>query len=127
MSSTAVDDQWSEDRADAIGQNGGEGLHYDEDSDNDSALRRAMDEQQRRAAEKWARGDMEARSKYHREIKPGVFVDVYDVLKAFGVRNPALQHLVKKALAPGERGHKDLMTDLDDIIVSAKRAKELEQ
>src|SRR5690554_558136 len=29
MSSTAADDQWSEDRADAIGQNGGEGLHYD--------------------------------------------------------------------------------------------------
>lgn len=66
-------------------------------------------------------------SKYHREIKPGVKIDVYDVLKAFAVTNPALQHLVKKALAPGQRGHKDLMTDLDDIIASAKRAKELEQ
>src|SRR5690554_132511 len=29
MSSTACDDQWNEERADAIGQNGGEGLHYD--------------------------------------------------------------------------------------------------
>src|SRR5690554_8188329 len=29
MSSTARDDQWKEERADAIGQNGGEGLHYD--------------------------------------------------------------------------------------------------
>ena len=70
---------------------------------------------------------MPAHSKYHREIKPGVFVDVYDVLRAWAVSNPALQHLIKKALQPGARGHKDLMTDLDDIIASAKRAKELEQ
>lgn len=66
-------------------------------------------------------------SKYHREIKPGVFVDVYDVLQAWAVSNPALQHLIKKALQPGERGHKDLETDMNDIIASAKRAKELEQ
>lgn len=66
------------------------------------------------------------RSKYHREIKPGVWVDVYDVLQAWAVSNPALQHLIKKALAPGERGHKDLATDLNDIVASAKRAKQLE-
>ena len=65
-------------------------------------------------------------NKYKREIKPGVFVDVYDVLFAWGVSNPALQHLIKKALQPGERGHKDKMTDLQDIINSALRAKELE-
>lgn len=28
MMTTAVDDQWNEGRADAIGQNGNEGLHY---------------------------------------------------------------------------------------------------
>ena len=67
------------------------------------------------------------KNKYHREIKPGVFVDVYDVLKAWDVKNPALQHLIKKALQPGERGHKDLQQDLDDIVASALRAKELEQ
>lgn len=65
------------------------------------------------------------RSKYHREIKPGVWVDVYDVLSAWGVSNPALSHLVKKALQPGQRGHKDRATDLDDIVKSAIRAKEL--
>lgn len=65
-------------------------------------------------------------NKYQREIKPGVFVDVYDVLKAFSVVNPALQHLVKKALAVGQRGHKDAAEDLQDIIDSAVRAKELE-
>lgn len=66
-------------------------------------------------------------SKYHREVRPGVWIDVYDVLQAWSVKNPALQHLIKKALAPGERGHKTLNQDMDDIVVSAKRAKELAQ
>lgn len=65
-------------------------------------------------------------NKYQREIKPGVFVDVYDVLQAFNVTNPALQHLVKKALAVGQRGHKDVAEDLQDIVDSAIRAQELE-
>ena len=64
-------------------------------------------------------------NKYQREIKPSVFIDVYDVLKAWNVTNPALQHLIKKALQPGERGHKTLEQDIDDIIASARRAKEL--
>lgn len=65
-------------------------------------------------------------NKYSREIASGVYVDVYDVLKAWKVTNPALQHLIKKALQAGERGHKDLKEDLLDIIASAKRAYELE-
>lgn len=65
-------------------------------------------------------------NKYQREIKPGVFVDVYDVLKAWAVRNPALQHLIKKALAVGQRGHKDVAEDLQDIVDSAVRAQELD-
>ncbi|MGL5157147.1 MAG: hypothetical protein ACRC9H_19875, partial [Aeromonas veronii] len=52
-------------------------------------------------------------------------VDVYNVLDAYPTKNPALDHLIKKALCPGQRGHKDLLTDLDDIIKSAQRAKEL--
>lgn len=71
-------------------------------------------------------GAPEADNKYLREIKPGVFVDVYDVLMAWNVSNPALQHLIKKALQPGERGHKSREQDLQDIIDSAIRAKELE-
>lgn len=65
-------------------------------------------------------------NKYLREIKPNVFVDVYDVLHAWNVQNPALQHLIKKALQGGERGHKDRATDLNDIVLSAIRAQELE-
>ena len=63
-------------------------------------------------------------SKYTKAIS-GVSVDVYDVLMAWGVTNPALQHLIKKALQCGQRGHKDNEQDLQDIIDSAIRAKEL--
>lgn len=64
-------------------------------------------------------------SKYTKTIR-GVSVDVYDVLQAWGVSNPVLQHLIKKALQCGQRGHKDNAQDLQDIIDIAIRAKELE-
>lgn len=63
-------------------------------------------------------------NKYNRQCK-GVTIDVYDVLKAFEVTDPALQHLVKKALCTGLRGHKTREQDLQDILDSAKRAVEL--
>lgn len=63
--------------------------------------------------------------KYNRSCK-GVTIDVYDVLQAFEVTNPALQYLVKKALCAGLRGHKDRQEDLNEILESAKRAIELE-
>lgn len=65
-------------------------------------------------------------SKYNRPCK-GISIDVYDVLKAFNVTCPALQHLIKKALAVGQRGHKDASEDLKDILASAKRAIELSE
>lgn len=69
-------------------------------------------------------GDI-AQSKYTKNIR-GRSIDVYDVLTAWSVTNPALQHLIKKALQCGQRGHKDAQQDLQDIIDSAIRAKQLE-
>lgn len=69
-------------------------------------------------------GQCERWNKYNRQCK-GVTIDVYDVLKAFEVTDPALQHLVKKALCTGLRGHKTREQDLQDILDSAKRAVEL--
>lgn len=66
----------------------------------------------------------QTKSKYHRQIVPGVWVDVYDVLAAFEVTEPELQHLIKKALAAGKRGHKDYDTDLNDIQKSITRLLE---
>jgi hypothetical protein len=65
-------------------------------------------------------------SKYNRVCK-GVVVDVYDVLKAFQVTDPALQHLIKKALCVGLRGHKSKSEDLQDILDSAARAVKLNE
>ena len=64
-------------------------------------------------------------NKYAREIKPGVFVDVYDVLRAFRVNCPARGHAIKKLLAAGERGHKDELTDLMESGASIDRAIQL--
>lgn len=60
------------------------------------------------------------------EVGHTIVVDVYSVLEAFGVHNSALQHLIKKALCAGQRGHKDTLEDCADIIDSALRARQLE-
>lgn len=64
--------------------------------------------------------------KYLKEIKKDVKVDVYDVLVAFEVVNPAMQHAIKKLLCPGVRGWKDYETDCKEAIESINRAMELE-
>jgi hypothetical protein len=78
--------------------------------------------------EEWqAMGERQKRSKYHVQIRPGVYVDVYDVLHAFGVTNPGDQHAIKKMLMPGKRGHKDAIHDRREAIQSLERAIELEE
>jgi len=64
------------------------------------------------------------KSKYHRIIK-GVEIDLYDVLKAYGVTCPALAHAIKKAMLPGARHAKSFEQDIDEAIASLERAKEL--
>ena len=68
------------------------------------------------------------RSKYHREIKPGVWVDVYDVLKAFDPqnRNAADDHAIKKMLFPGSRGVKGGIQDRKEAIQSLERSMQIE-
>jgi len=65
--------------------------------------------------------------KYHREIKNDVWVDVYDVLTAFDVTNPATAHALKKLLAAGGRGFKSEIEDLKEAIVSLNRAVEIQE
>jgi hypothetical protein len=73
-------------------------------------------------------------SKYHRTITQtlagdthglSVTVDVYDVLQAFGVSCPALQHAIKKLLCAGLRGGKSAEQDIEEAILSCRRAIEL--
>ncbi len=51
-----------------------------------------------------------------------VSIDIYDVLKAYEVRCPAMQHAIKKLLMPGQRGHKSLIDDLHEAKQSIDRA-----
>lgn len=67
-------------------------------------------------------------SKYNRTMTnthgSTMTVDVYDVLRAFDIRDPALQHALKKLLCMGLRGHKDTGTDLAEAIESLEKLQE---
>ena len=62
---------------------------------------------------------------YFKDVSNIAEIDVYVVLKLFEVTDPCLQHIVKKALCAGKRGHKDMMEDLQNIVDTAIRAVEL--
>lgn len=63
---------------------------------------------------------------YFRDIPEGMKrIDIYRVLELFGVTCPVAQHVIKKAVAAGQRGHKDLKRDWDDIADSAVRRLEM--
>jgi len=65
-------------------------------------------------------------NKYKRTIgKEKTEVDVYDVLLAFDVRCPAIQHAIKKLLAPGKRGAKSEKQDVEEALLSLQRSLEL--
>lgn len=62
---------------------------------------------------------------YFKDVSNLNEIDVYMVLKLFNVTDPCLQHIAKKALCAGQRGHKDFKKDLQDILDTAKRAVEI--
>lgn len=88
----------------------------------------------RRRKEQQAAPTPDRGRKYHRTITQtiagdthgcSVVVDVYDVLRAFGVTCPAVQHAIKKLLCPGLRGQKTAAQDIDEAANSCWRAIEL--
>lgn len=68
---------------------------------------------------------VKGKSKYQRTV-PSTTIDVYDVLKAFNVTQPAVQHAIKKLLAPGQRGVKTWVQDIGEARDSLNRAIEME-
>jgi hypothetical protein len=108
--------QWpaTDERISAIAQNGGDGLHYDE--------QREAEEKKKAVREIEAR-ERQINTKYDRIIvgKYGsgkCVVDVYRVLYAFPSGCPDIDHAIKKLLAPGKRGAKDELQDLKEAIQS---------
>ena len=62
---------------------------------------------------------------YYRSVKGIDKIDVYRVLELFDVTCPVAQHVVKKAMAAGKRGHKSDVTDWENIRDSALRKLEM--
>lgn len=62
---------------------------------------------------------------YFKDVRDLNVIDVYQVLRLFNVTDPCLQHIVKKALVAGGRGHKNFERDLKDIHDTSKRALEI--
>ena len=54
-------------------------------------------------------------------------VDVYDVLAAFEVVSPPVQHAIKKLLCAGKRGSKTALDDLSEAWTAIERAIEMER
>ena len=52
-------------------------------------------------------------------------LDVYRVISIFGVTDPCIQHALKKLLCSGVRGHKDQEKDIQDVIDTLERWKEM--
>ena len=117
FSSPEEDEAWqaAEKRMDVIGHNGGTGEHYPAPEYDPQDVAFPQPGYHGRPA-----------SKYHVQIK-GQWVDVYDILVAYGVTNPADAHAIKKMLCPGQRGAKGGIQDRREAIASLQRAIELEQ
>lgn len=54
-------------------------------------------------------------------------VDVYRILEIFDVTDPCIQHVVKKLLCAGGRGHKDINLDINNVIDTLQRWKEMRE
>lgn len=63
-------------------------------------------------------------SHYKKDISHLDTLDIYRVTELFNPHSCGA-HIAKKALCSGQRGHKDLLTDIQDIIDTAERWKEM--
>jgi hypothetical protein len=132
--------EWpTEERIDNIGQNGPTGEHYKEVLqaliDSPQAIQETKKRMNAEDKARASRNAPEVLGKYQRVLTQpiiadgtgdnlyDVIIDVYDVLDAFDVSNPATAHAIKKLLCTGSRGAKDWETDLQEAIDSLERAK----
>jgi hypothetical protein len=61
------------------------------------------------------------RGRLHEEDN-ALWVDVYDVCRAFGVTSIPIAHAIKKLLCPGQRGKGTALDDLKGAIAAINRA-----
>lgn len=66
-------------------------------------------------------------SHYFRDVSHLKKIDAYRIIDLFNVTDPCMQHILKKALCAGKRGHKDLQRDIQDIFDTTKRRIEMDE
>lgn len=54
-------------------------------------------------------------------------LDVYRLIDLYAIIDPCIQHMLKKCLVVGGRGSKDALRDVQDIIDTAERWKQMQQ
>lgn len=64
--------------------------------------------------------------KYYIDVSNQDSIDIYYILSAYNVTNPAVFHAVKKCLMAGRRGYKNKTQDLREAIEALERGIELE-
>lgn len=69
--------------------------------------------------------EFEVKHGHYYKACPYPAIDIYRVLELFNVSDPVLQHVAKKALVTGGRGHKGIEKDVQDMIDSLLRWQEM--
>lgn len=70
----------------------------------------------------FADADSSKHNHYFIDVSDVDEIDFYEIALRYNVTDPCIQHILKKCLAVGNRGHKDFHTDLKDIYDTAARA-----
>ena len=63
--------------------------------------------------------------KHYRFEYKNLKLDPARIMLIYNVTHPMQQIIVKKSLVTGERGNKNLLQDIDDIITACNRWKEM--
>jgi len=69
---------------------------------------------------------MSKHSHYFKDVSHLNTVDVYRVLKLFGVTDPCIAHAAKKLLVAGGRGAKNTHQDIQEAIDTLERWKAMQ-
>lgn len=67
----------------------------------------------------------EDKGAHYRYEYDNVKLDPARIIVLYDAHHPMQQAIVKKSLCAGQRGKKDLIEDIDDIICAAERWKEM--
>lgn len=67
-----------------------------------------------------------AHNHYFKDVRHLEYIDVYRIIDLYEINDPCLQHALKKILVAGGRGHKDISRDVQDVIDSCERWKDMQ-